>query len=497
MNNKSNLLLFILFALAICVVGWLGFQLASQQEQQLKISQLNRSEQTLLLMQNNINSYIKTQHDNLADLAEVNFNAINNRLTSDPLLNDVMVFSPSDQLLFPLNISLERQKHSYLWLENMADNGEDPRAKQTESGWFVWYDQQKEKYIFWLKNQQKKVFVEINNAMFMAEFMHWLSTQPNISNQAYLYISDNQGRIFYQWGDDKFNQADINIQKNLNAPLTGWNLHFHSNIESLSSLSKNLFQVLVIGLLLLMSIITYVLFQLKRREQLEAQQRLSFINQVSHELKTPLTNIRLHGELLERTLKPEPNNANTKQSIAIIKQESERLTRLINNVLNFNSLEKQSLKITPVEIAFPELIEQSVRPFKPSFENLHINILIENEIQNQVHVDIDIVKQIIGNLLSNIEKYAANSAQITLKAQQEAAVITITVQDQGSGISNKHSEKIFEPFYRISSDLTHAAGSGLGLGLARDLARLHGGDLKLIPNKSGACFELTIKDSYA
>ena len=319
----------------------------------------------------------------------------------------------------------------------------------------------------------------------------------NISNQAYLYISDNQGRIFYQWGDDKFNQADINIQKNLNAPLTGWNLHFHSNIESLSSLSKNLFQVLVIGLLLLMSIITYVLFQLKRREQLEAQQRLSFINQVSHELKTPLTNIRLHGELLERTLKPEPNNANTKQSIAIIKQESERLTRLINNVLNFNSLEKQSLKITPVEIAFSELIEQSVRPFKPSFENLHINILIENEIQNQVHVDIDIVKQIIGNLLSNIEKYAANSAQITLKAQQEAAVITITVQDQGSGISNKHSEKIFEPFYRISSDLTHAAGSGLGLGLARDLARLHGGDLKLIPNKSGACFELTIKDSYA
>lgn len=497
MNNKSNLLLFTLFALAVCVVGWLGYQLTSQQDQQLKINQINRSEQTLLLMQNNINDYIQSQQNKLAAIAALNLIEIEEKLDSDPLLNDVLIFNTADQLLFPQQITIERQKSSYLWLNNLSDSGENSGFENTDMGWFVWYDQQKEKYIYWLRNQQRKVFIELNNSMFMADFIYWLSTQPNISSQAYLYVSDNQGRIFYQWGDDALTQADINIQKNLAAPLTGWSLHYFSAIDSLSGLSKSLFQVVVIGMLLLISIITYMLFQVKRREQLEAQQRLSFINQVSHELKTPLTNIRLHGELLQRTMDSPGNHDNAIQSVAIIQQESERLTRLINNVLNFDSVEKNALRLIPSQVDFAELLEQAISPFKPLFKNLNIKILIENTIPHEVMVDSDLIKQIIGNLLSNIEKYAQNSDHVILTASQMSDLITVTVQDQGDGINNKHSEKIFEPFYRISSDLTHASGSGLGLGLARELARLHGGDLILLASQSGACFQLTIEAYHA
>jgi len=496
MINKSNLLLIILFALTIGVVGWLGYKLTSQQDQQIKMSQINRSEQALLLMLNNLNTFVKSYDYQFSQLLNDNYSGITNKIKTDPLIHNILVFN-NEALIFPKVISVNKQKLGHQWLHTATSVVDNNETQNMNSGWFVWYDQQKEKYIFWIKNKTTHLFIEINNAMFMAEFIHYLATQPDISEQSFLHIVDNMGRTFYQWGNDKLlQQADFDLQKNLSAPLTGWSLRYYSNVQSLSAWSKYLFQIIVIGMIALMSIITYILFQLKRREQKEAQQRLSFINQVSHELKTPLTNIRLHGELLERTLNDSEINDNSKQSLNIIQQESERLSRLINNVLNFNSIEKNTLQLIPHRIEFHDLLNQAIQPFQPSFQQLGIKIELQDNINREVNVDVDVIKQILGNLLSNVEKYAPQSEQVIIHAskQVDSNYISITIEDEGEGIPEKSSEKIFKPFYRIHSHLTDAAGSGLGLGLARDLARLHGGDLELVKCKLGACFKLTIKE---
>ncbi len=494
MSHKSNLLLLLLFGLTIGLVGWLGLKLASQQDRQIKASQVDRSEQALLLMQNNINEYINQQHSRFGQLINSDHEDLQQLLNTDPLIHGILLLNQNDQIEFPTQVSPTQQQNSYQWLSNIAINEETQSNTQKQSGWFIWYEQQKEKYIFWTVNPEHKLFIELNNAMFMADFIHWLAKQPNIANPGFLVINDNQGRTFYQWGKQLTNTADINIQKHLNAPFTGWSLRYYSNTQSLSTLSKGLFQLIIIGLLVLVSIITYILFKIKRREHLEAQQRLSFVNQVSHELKTPLTNIRLHGDLLARTLNPDDTSEKSWQSLNIIQQESERLTRLINNVLNFNSVDNNSLSIHASPIGFQSLLDQAIEPFKPKFEQLGIEVVINNAIDLMANVDQDVFKQIMANLLSNVEKYAVDSQQVTISAKQSDDRVTVTVQDQGAGIQRKFQDKIFQPFYRIRSDLTHASGSGLGLGLARELARLHGGDLRLLPSEIGCCFELTIKE---
>lgn len=497
MHNKSNLLLLTLFTLAVGVVGWLGYKLTSQQDQQIKMSQINRSEQALLLMQNNINTFVKSFDNKFSQLLNDSLIEIEDKTENDPLIHSVLIFNDSDELIFPIHLSTNKQKAGYQWLHFLSNASDNNEVSSNNAGWFVWYDQQKEKYIYWLKNKNTRLFIEINNSMFMAELIHYLAQQPNIAGQSYLQIVDNIGRTFYQWGNnDLLKQADFDLQKNLSTPLSGWSLQYYSSIQSLSPWSKYLFQIIVIGMIVLLSIITLILFQLKRREQKEAQQKLSFINQVSHELKTPLTNIRLHGELLEMTFSENDLNENTVKSLAIIQQESERLTRLINNVLNFNSIDKNTLQLIPSQIEFDDLMSQAIGPFLPSFQQLDTGIEFQNNIKHTVNVDVDVFKQIIGNLLSNIEKYAPQSEHIYIHSSKQVGskYFTVTIQDEGEGISEKLSEKIFKPFYRIRSHLTDAAGSGLGLGLARDLARLHGGDLVLVKNKTGACFKLTIKE---
>jgi signal transduction histidine kinase len=512
MKTKSNLLLLILFAFTIGIVSWFGFQLVQQQSQQIKLSQINSSEQALVLMQKNINDYVLEYSNNLYKLLNQELASLENSIDNNPAIHELVLFDKSEQLIYSSNESLEKQQHGLQWLASIPDPSESKTSVTNKKGWFTWYDGQREKFIYWAQNPSRSLFVELNNSMFKADLIYWLSTQPDITQQVrnkslssstngkedccLLQITDNLNRIFYQWGDSKVDESSvINIQKNLSNPLSGWSLRYYAKLKSLSSLSKILFQIVIFGILVLMSIIIFMIFKIRKKEQLEAQQKLSFINQVSHELKTPLTNIRLHGDLLERSIDDVNMKQSSIQSLAIIQQESQRLTRLINNVLNFNSVEKQSLTLQYSNVDFEELLLEATLPFQPRFESLNIKVIINNQVSDSVRVDVDIIKQIIGNLLSNVEKYASDTNEVHLEAckKNSSNKIRIVFKDQGAGIKSKFSEKIFQPFYRVDSSLKTAAGSGLGLALARDLARLHGGELELVPSDKGACFELTIE----
>ena len=126
-------------------------------------------------------------------------------------------------------------------------------------------------------------------------------------------------------------------------------------------------------------------------------------------------------------------------------------------------------------------------------ERLGIELRTDLQAREPVRFDADALGQMLGNVISNTEKYAADGDFVTVKSRQEPGFTVITINDDGKGIPPKYSEKIFEPFWRLSDQLQHASGTGIGLSISRELARIHGGDLTLEGSSHGACFVIRIK----
>jgi signal transduction histidine kinase len=139
-------------------------------------------------------------------------------------------------------------------------------------------------------------------------------------------------------------------------------------------------------------------------------------------------------------------------------------------------------------------VARILQTFAPLLEQRGMVVEFKAGIGASLNYDASALEQILNNLLSNCEKYAAGSGTLQVQSWREGAVICIRVRDQGPGIEAAEQQRIFEPFYRSSNKLTDGvAGTGIGLGLARDLARAHGGDLSLEPCEQGACFLIRLE----
>jgi signal transduction histidine kinase len=201
----------------------------------------------------------------------------------------------------------------------------------------------------------------------------------------------------------------------------------------------------------------------------------SFVNRVSHELKTPLTNILLNADLAV-----DGADARGRQRLARVQEETRRLARLIDNVLAFSRRESKPVS-APGPIELRPLVEGVVEAFAPSLERRGVTVAIEEEEAVSALADPDSFRQILGNLLSNIEKYAAAGefAGITILGEEGSAVIL--VKHLGPGIPARDRERIFEPFHRLNDRTNEGvSGTGLGLAIARDLAVALGGSLRLL-----------------
>ena len=218
------------------------------------------------------------------------------------------------------------------------------------------------------------------------------------------------------------------------------------------------------------------------------------MNQVSHELKTPLTNIRMYADLMEFDVQElESGDAEKLQSrLNVIVSESQRLSRLIGNVLTF--ARQQRSKSTPH--TRPDQVDRVVRSvlerLQPEMDDRKIKVTFDGKAGATVELDDDAVEQILLNLFSNVAKYAASGKTLRAETRQEGARTTIEVADDGPGIPAHEREKIFQPFYRLSDKIEGVAGTGIGLTIARELARVHGGDLKLLKSTSGCRFQVEL-----
>jgi signal transduction histidine kinase len=227
-----------------------------------------------------------------------------------------------------------------------------------------------------------------------------------------------------------------------------------------------------------------------------ARQKTDFVGNVSHELKTPLTSIRMFSELLAEGRVADP----TKQRsyLNIITAEAARLTRLINNVLDFSRMERGEKKYNFQPCDLVEVVRAAAQTFRPHLEAGGFKFdCVLPDAAVPVRGDADALSQIIVNLLSNAEKYSNGGKEIALQLTRREAPLPhaeIRVLDRGSGVPRGSGEKIFEKFYRAHDSLSSGVqGSGLGLTIARQIARAHGGDVVYEPRGGGgSCFILRL-----
>lgn len=221
-----------------------------------------------------------------------------------------------------------------------------------------------------------------------------------------------------------------------------------------------------------------------RRTLREAGTRMNFVGKVSHELRTPLTNVRLYAEMLADEIPEESSTA--VQYLSVIVRESERLSRLIGNVLRFGELDRGTLEIKRSRADAAETVRAVVELYTPAFANRGMTLQwAANESGVIRLIDRDALQQIVHNLLSNAEKYAG-AVEVNVWLEGTGDTLTVDVIDKGPGIPESARERIFQPFFRISNSLTDGvAGTGIGLSIARELARLHGGDVFVVPSPAG------------
>ncbi len=250
---------------------------------------------------------------------------------------------------------------------------------------------------------------------------------------------------------------------------------------------------LTLGLLVVMLVVAIGIGSLLIARSLNielklARQKTDFVSNVSHELKTPLTSIRMFSELLAEGRVAD--HAKQHSYLQIITAEAGRLTRLINNVLDFSRMESGEKKYNFQSSDLTGIVRGTAETFRPHLESAGFKFVCElPETLIRVRGDSDALAQIIVNLLSNAEKYSNGGKEITLQLMQKQSPLShaeIKVLDRGPGVPRGSEEKIFEKFYRAHDSLNSGVqGSGLGLTIARQIARAHGGDVVYEPREGG------------
>jgi signal transduction histidine kinase len=230
-----------------------------------------------------------------------------------------------------------------------------------------------------------------------------------------------------------------------------------------------------------------------RRQFALAQQKTDFVSNVSHELKTPLTSIRMFAELMLGG-RPE-TRAKSPQYLRIIMVEAERLTRLINNVLDFAKLERRQKRFDKKPFDLHAMVERIWESHELHLRESGFTTKWQAATAPYPVVgDEDALAQVLVNLLSNAEKYCGDRKEVELHTYLDDHHACVSVLDRGAGVPAGEERKIFEAFYRAHDSLSSGIqGSGLGLTLAQRLSEEHGGTIQYRRREGGgSAFTLTL-----
>jgi signal transduction histidine kinase len=215
------------------------------------------------------------------------------------------------------------------------------------------------------------------------------------------------------------------------------------------------------------------------REARLAQAKSNFVANVSHELKTPLSLLSLFSEILE--LGRVKNEEKKIEYYQIIRHESLRLNKMIDNILDFSKIEagRKTYNLAHSDIA--EVIQNVLSSYRYQIDNAGFDV--RTNIQPDlppVLIDRDAMSQAISNLLDNAMKYSREVKQLSITTGTVRSDLSIEIADRGIGIPRAEQAKIFEKFYRVGNGLVHdVKGSGLGLSLVKHIIEAHKGTISV------------------
>jgi signal transduction histidine kinase len=224
-----------------------------------------------------------------------------------------------------------------------------------------------------------------------------------------------------------------------------------------------------------------------------SERRIRFVSAVTHELRTPLTTLRLYLDMLTGGIVQEEKQKT--EYLNTLHAETERLNRLVSNVLDFSRLENQRPRLEMNRTSVSDLLEQLRSNWQTRCEGCEKLLIVEDKTpeEQMVTTDLRLVPQILGNLIDNACKYSkdADDRRIWLRASVEKRRLVLEVEDRGPGVPPSERRAIFRAFRR-GRDAETTGGVGLGLALAQRWAGLLGGQLVLRPAGEGACFRLEL-----
>jgi len=237
----------------------------------------------------------------------------------------------------------------------------------------------------------------------------------------------------------------------------------------------------------------YLVFTNVRRELHLSRLKSDFVANVSHELKTPLALIRLFAETLE--LRRVPSEEKAQQYYRVINKESQRLTQLINNILDFSRIEagRKEYRFVPTDVGavVKEVVESYRFPIEQ--QGFELDVHVDDDLP-EIVVDPEALSQALLNLANNAIKYSGDEKYLGLDVRLDGDRVAISVADRGVGIPKAEQKRIFEKFYRVENTLIHTTkGSGLGLALVQHIIDAHGGSIEIESEPGeGTTFRLLI-----
>ncbi|WP_163830794.1 sensor histidine kinase [Spartinivicinus ruber] len=547
-QQKIKYVLVLLITLPICILSWLSYELQkneqivqAHQAQSLIDSQLKRVERELQAYFEQLEIQLRSDQQTLANLQQSKLtDQVRDYLQASPLVQNIFILANSGSLLFPSNNQISIKEENFIsqtkpiWsnpelFQHLASQDEaqqlqvstdstarleveafaSPASQKKavasfapnilSSGWISWYSGNHHRLLFWVKDSLNRVIgFDLNRMRMLSDLINRLPDASQYSkslHQSAIRLLNDKSNILYQWGSYVIKENEQALgTRYLSPPLANWKVAYFGdnskmvNLNWVGTLTGLLaFMIALIGL-------GVYFYREQQREMIQAQQRVSFVNQVSHELKTPLTNIRMYAELLTDQLYEEDQQQS--KYLKVITGESLRLSRLIENVLNFSRAQRNAIKINKLPGIIDECVKNTIVAFEATLHNKGMQFEVSYSAEQPVYFDKGVIEQILNNLFSNAEKYAHDGKNISVTTQLLNEHCKITVQDYGPGIPTYARNRIFEPFYRVSSKLTDGiSGTGIGLNIARQLARLHGGDLTLSGMEVGTCLVLSINVS--
>jgi signal transduction histidine kinase len=272
------------------------------------------------------------------------------------------------------------------------------------------------------------------------------------------------------------------VQRNLEMAFPGISLAIKFRGKTVEAMAQQFLRntfLIIGGLSLFLGAGVVLTYRNVTKEMDLAKLKSDFVSNVSHELRTPLALIRLYAETLE--LGRVQSAEKQQHYFSIIRKESERLTALINNILDFSRIEAGRKEYSFDETNLAELVRNTLESYRYQIEQLGFDFDVKiDEDLPPLRVDREAIARSLLNLVNNAVKYSQDDKSLGVNLYRANGAVKLEVIDHGIGIPRNEQGKVFEKFYRVGDAFVHnTKGSGVGLSLVRHIVQAHGGEVSV------------------